>query len=450
MSKRWHISRRRMLKGVGAAIALPMLDAMIAPSLLGRVAADPITAPGAAPIRMAAVFFPNGRWMPNWTPAATGADFSLSPSLAPLKAFQKDLLVLTGLNLKNATALGDGAGDHARSAATFLTGMHPHKTAGADIRAGISIDQMIAQQVGDSTRLPSLEMGLEYAAMAGDCDSGYSCAYPSHISWRTPQSPMPAETDPGQVFDELFGSDDPLAQRRLKQRASILDAVAEDSADLNRQLGRADQAKLDEFTTSIREVEKRIERIRQLGAIKPPAGVARPGDIPTDYGQYMRVMVDLIVLAFRTDSTRVATLMTSHEGNNRPYREVGLSEGYHTLSHHGQDPAKINGVKQIDVYHMQQFAYFLQKLASTPDGDGTLLDHSMILCGSGISDGDRHNHDNLPVLLAGRAGGALSPGRHVRYDSSTPLCNLYLSMMKIMGIDAPRFGDSTGLAAQLA
>jgi hypothetical protein len=453
MSKRWQISRRRVLRGMGAAIALPMLDAMIPSEALRRAAAfaaSPATPPSAAPLRMAAIFFPNGRWMPNWTPADTGANFELPASLAPLESVKKNLLVLSGLTLKNAAALGDGGGDHARSAAAFLTGVHPHKTAGADIRAGVSLDQMIAQHVGEQTRLPSLEMGLEYSAMAGECDSGYSCAYTSHISWRTPQSPMPSESDPGQVFDELFGSDDPNTQIRMKQRSSILDAVAEDAADLNRQLGRADQAKLDEFTTSIREVEKRIDRARQLGIVKPPAGSARPGEIPDDIGQYMRLMFDLLVLAFRTDSTRVATMMTAHEGNNRPYREIGLSEGYHSLSHHGQDPAKIDGVKKIDVYHMKQLAYFLEKLATTPDGDGSLLDHSMILCGSGISDGDRHNHDNLPILLAGRAGGGITPGRHVRYDNYTPLCNLYLSMMKIMGVETPRFGDSTGLATQLA
>jgi hypothetical protein len=327
--------------------------------------------------------------------------------------------------------------------------MHPHKTAAADIRAGVSIDQMIAQHVGDQTRLPSLEMGLESAAMAGECDSGYSCAYTTHISWRTPSSPMPAEGDPGQVFDQLFGSDDPAEMLRMKQRSSILDAVADDAADLNRQLGKSDQAKLDEFTTSIRDVEKRIDRARKLGVVKPPVGSVRPAGIPDELDHYMRLMFDMMVLAFRTDSTRVATMMTAHEGSNRPYRELGLSEGYHSLSHHGNDPAKIDGVKKIDLYHMQQFAYFLEKLAATPDGDGSLLDHSMILCGSGISDGDRHNHDNLPVLLDGRANGAISPGRHVRYDPHTPLCNLYLSMLGIMGVNTPRFGDSTGMISQL-
>jgi hypothetical protein len=451
MNKRWHISRRHVLRGIGAAVALPMLDAMIPAGALRSAAAYGASAApaAAAPVRMAAVFFPNGRWMPNWTPTATGADFALPPSLAPLESVRKHLLVLSGLNLRNASALGDGGGDHARSAAAFLTGMHPHKTAGADIRAGVSLDQVIAQHIGDQTRLPSLEIGLEYAAMAGECDSGYSCAYTSHIAWRTPQSPMPSSGDPGQIFDQLFGSDDPETRLHVKQRSSILDAVAEDAADLNRQLGKSDQAKLDEFTSSIREVEKRIDRARQLGIVKPPAGVARPEDVPDDMGQYMRLMYDLLVLAFRTDSTRVATMMTAHEGTNRPYRELGLSEGFHSLSHHGQDPAKITGIQKIDVYHMQQFAYFLQKLAATPDGDGTLLDHTLILCGSGISDGDRHNHDNLPILLAGRAGGAISPGRHLRYNDTTPLCNVYLSLLKIMGIDLPRFGDSTGMAMQL-
>ncbi len=451
MSRLWSISRRAVLRGLGASIALPLLDAMVPPEAGGRGGSSAAWAVGAgtdraaqAPLRTAFVFFPNGRWMPNWTPRAVGHDFVLPPSLLPLQPVRDQVLILSGLALDNAQAKGDGAGDHARSAATFLTGVHPYKTAGADIRAGISVDQMMAQKIGASTLLPSLELGLDHSALAGDCDSGYACAYVSNISWRSAKTPMSLETDPAALFDRLFGSDDPAVIKRLRYRQSILDMVAEDSKALNRRLGQGDRRKLDEFTTCIREIEQRIAKARFRQPVVRPAGLKRPQGVPETTRDYMRLMYDMLALAFQMDFTRVATLMTAHDGSDHTYSELGLTEGHHTCSHHGNDPAKIEAVKKIDQFHMEQFAYFLEKLRSIRDGDSTLLDHCMIVGGGGISDGDRHNHDELPILLAGGGNGAVTSGRHVRYDKNTPLCNLYLSMLEGMGVAAPRFGDSTG------
>jgi hypothetical protein len=443
------LSRRTVLRGLGASIALPLLDVMIPRSLMGKGASSICSAAtaGAAantPTRMAFVFFPNGRWMPNWTPAQVGSDFSLPASLEPLAPVQNQLTVLSNLALDNAQAKGDGAGDHARSAATFLTGMHPYKTAGANIKLGISVDQVAAQSIGGRTRLPSLELGLEHGGMAGNCDSGYACAYVSNISWRSETTPMSQETDPAAVFEQLFGSDDPAVAKRLRFRQSILDTVADDAASLNSQLGQADRHKLDEFTTAVREIERRIEDMRNQKPILPPTGVKKPDGVPESYQEYTRLMYDMQVLAFQMDLTRISTFMTARDGSDHTYTELGLTEGHHTSSHHGNDPAKIEAVKKIDRFHMQQLSYFLQKLQSIREGDGTLLDHCMILAGSGISDGDRHNHNQLPILLAGRANGAFSPGRHIRCRGSEPLCNLYVSMLQAMDIKTHRFGDSTG------
>ena len=438
------LSRRTLLRGLGVSMALPMLDAMmprLASAALGASAR-------ATPIRTAFLFLPNGMWMPNFTPATTGANFALTPTLEPLKNLATDFSVLSGLTLDAAFAHGDGAGDHARSAAAFLTGIHPKKTGGSDIHLGISVDQVAAQKVGNQTRLPSLELGCDKGKVAGECDSGYSCAYSSNLSWRGERSPLPKEVDPAIVFERLFKASDSAAGaeaavKRNALRKSILDFVTDDAKGLQNQLGTDDNRKLDEFTTSIREIEKRIESARDN-----PTGVLpetdRPSGIPADFSEHQKLLYDMMVLAFRMDLTRISSFMVAHEGSDRHYRDLGINEGHHTCSHHGSAADKIEAIKKIDLYHMRQVAYFLEKLKNTPDGHGSLLDNSMVLLGCGIGDGDRHNHNDLPILMAGRAGGALKPGTHIQYARNTPLCNLYVSMLNIMGVQTKRFGDSTG------
>jgi hypothetical protein len=460
MNSKPMLSRRTLLRGLGTTMALPLLDAMLPAGGLARAAqAIGGTAGGtstmAAPVRMAFMFTPNGMWMPDMIPTAEGANFELPPTLLPLKDFRADINILSGLAQENARSHGDGGGDHARSAAAFLTGVHPYKTSGKDIKLGVSIDQIAAGQVGGKTRLPSLELGLDKGQTAGQCDSGYSCAYTTNISWRGEAQPMPKEIDPASLFDRLFGAPEDRATRettakRMLYRKSILDYVADDSQRLNRRLGSSDQHKLDEFTSSIREIEKRVEIARAQALANPTGpkpedyGARRPEGIPPVFSEHFRLMCDMMVLAFQMDVTRISTLMVAREGSNRTFPEINISDGHHTVSHHGRDADKIAAVKKIDHFHMEQYAYFLGKLKSVKEGDGTLLDNCMIVMGAGIADGDRHSHYDLPILLAGSAGGAIKPGRHIRYPKQTPLCNLFLSMLDPIGAKADRFGDSTG------
>jgi len=443
------ISRRTMLRGLGACVALPMLDVMTPTRVLRGGLVSAAAAPeSSAPLRMAMFFLPNGMNMKCWTPEKEGMDFELPPTLEPLAPVKDQIAVLSGLAQDAAKAHGDGAGDHARSAAAFLTGAHPHKTSGEDIHLGVSMDQVAAKQIGDATRLPSLELGLDKGGVAGECDSGYSCAYVSNIAWSTPTTPLPHETNPAAVFDRLFGSDDDRAAaenrvRRLRDRKSILDFVSDDAKSLDRRLGAADRQKLDQFTTAIREIELRIDKARQQTSPVQLPDEKKPAGAPEDMGEHMRLMGDMLALAFQMDLTRISTFMVARDGSDRTYRQVGVSEGHHAVSHHGRDPKKLEAVAKIDRFHMEQFAYFVQKLASIKEGDGTLLDHCMILYGAGISDGNRHNHNDLPIILAGRGNGGITPGRHVRYHDGTPLCNLYLSMLERMTVKVDRFGDST-------
>ncbi len=439
MTSRHPISRRTVLRGLGTALALPWLEAM--GPLTNWVAGAP--AASAAPNRMAFLYVPNGKNMPDWTPKTEGAGFQLPPILEPLAPVKDDVLVLTGLTADKARPNGDGPGDHARALAAFLTGCQPRKTDGTDIRAGISVDQVAAARLGDQTRLPSLEIGCEQGAMAGNCDSGYSCVYSSAISWRSATQPLPKEVNPKLVFERLFGGPTADRVRRDRDRKSILDFVREDSRDLEGRLGANDQRKLDEYFAAIRDVELRIEKAAKMPEVKP-AGVARPTGIPARMDEHLRLLCDLLVLAFQADVTRVCTFVFANEGSNRPYAFIGVPEGHHDLSHHGNDPKKRAKIRDINRFHVSQLAYLLTKLKSIEEGDGTLLDHCMIAYGSGNSDGNRHNHDDLPILLAGKGCGTIKPGRHLRYARNTPLNNLWVSMLDRIKVGVPSLGDSTG------
>jgi hypothetical protein len=402
-------------------------------------------AEGGPPRRMAFFSVPDGMHMPDWTPKAEGALEVLPPILAPLEPLKSSITVLTGLTLNGGRAQRDGPGDHARAAASFLTGAHPYKTDGKDIRNGISVDQAAAEKIGHLTRFASLELGGERGAQAGNCDSGYSCAYTSNISWRTPNSPMSKEVNPRAVFDRLFGPADVAAEDRARRaeqaqrRKSILDFAAEDAADLRRKLDRSDGRKLDEYLYALREIEGRVQKSEAAG----PAA-RRPAGTPPQFAEHVRLMMDMIVLAFQTDSTRIVTFMYQNEGSNRSYPEIGVRAGHHELSHHGGNRDKQAQISKINRFHLSLLADFLQKLNAVKEGDGTLLQSTMIMYGSGLSDGNRHNHDDLPILLAGRGGGTISSGRHRRYPKETPLTNLYLAMLDRMGAGLPKFGDSTG------
>ena len=440
------LSRRSMLKGLGAAIALPVLDAMTpALSAASRIA-------GAAPRRMAFMYVPNGIIMNQFTPATAGADYELTRLLQPLAAYREDLMVLSGLTLNGGRALGDGAGDHARAASSFLTSAHPVKTSGADIKVGVSVDQMAAQDVGNLTRFPSLELTCEDGRMVGNCDSGYSCAYSNAISWRSPSTPNPGEINPRAVFERLFGEaevDPATRAKRALYSKSILDFVSDDTRRLQGSLGSTDRRKLDEYLASVREIEQRIEKVEKDSASLPAPSMERPAGVPVDFAEHAKLMFDLMVAAFQTDMTRIATLMLGREGSGRAYREIGISDSHHPLTHHRNNPDMVEKVTQINKYHLEQFGYFLGKLKATKEGDGTLLDHSMIVYGSGLSDGNRHQHDHLPVLLAGRGSGAIKPGRHVVYPAETPMANLYVAMLDRMNVKRESFGDSKAELDQL-
>jgi hypothetical protein len=435
-----------VLRGLGTALALPWLEAM------GQMTAWAADGPArrVAPNRLAFLYVPNGKDMPNWTPSATGRLTDLPPILSALAPVKDDLLVITGLAADKARAYGDGGGDHARAMAAFLTGVHPRKTDGNDIRAGISVDQLAAQKIGDQTRLPSLEMACEASGMAGNCDSGYSCVYSSALSWKSPTQPLPKEINPKFVFDRLFSRRGSAEQvRQDAARKSVLDFIREDSRALLTRVGTGDRQKLDEYFTSIREIEQRMQRASTLPAIAVPNGVTAPTDIPASIGEHLRLMCDLLVLAFQTDSTRIATFVFANEASNRSYPELGVNEGHHEISHHGHDPEKIRKVREINKFHVAQLAYLLKRLKSVPEGDGTLLDHCMLVYGSGNSDGDRHNHDDLPILVAGRGGGTIKTGRHVRLSGETPVANLWASLLERMDVRVPFVGDSTGQLAAL-
>ena len=442
------LPRRTFLRGLGTTLALPLLDAMVPAFAATRNTA------GKPACRMGFVYVPNGIIMDRFTPATEGAGFELTPILKPLAPFRDRFLVLSGLAHINGRPLGDGPGDHARAGATFLTGVHPKKTEGVDIHAGISADQIAARELGKRTQLASLEMSLEAPGLLGNCDSGYSCAYTNTISWRTPTTPMPMEVNPRAVFERLFGdgeSTDPAARAaRANEDRSILDSVREDVARLEPSLDSRDRGKLVDYLDSIRDLERRIRMAEQQTAEIELPVMQRPIGVPASFEEHAKLMFDLQVIAFQADLTRIVSFMLAREGSNRTYRTIGVPDPHHGISHHQHDAEKIAKLAKINTHHVEMLAYFLDKLRSTPDGDGNLLDHSMIVYGSSLSDGNTHTHEDLPVLLAGGGAGQIRGGRHLRYPKETPMANLLLTLLDRMGVPAEKVGDSTGKVEHLA
>jgi uncharacterized protein DUF1552 len=446
-----NLTRRHFLRGLGITLSLPVFES-IAP--LGKALAT--TAPKLAvthdgtPMRMAFLYVPNGVNVARWKPVGEGADYQLGETMAPLAGLKEHFQVLSGFEQRLGWSNGDGGGDHARANATILTGARPKKTSGSDIRLGVSVDQFAAQHVGDQTRFGSLELSCDGVRKSGACDSGYSCAYQFNVSWRSETTPVGPESNPRLVFERLFGSgkgserQKSFEMRQARQK-SILDFVLEDANSLERQLGRNDQHKLDEYLTGVREIEQRIQKTERFGALPDPHAET-PAGVPADYQQHIRLMMDMLVLAFQTDSTRISTFMLAHDGSNRDFRPIGVSDGHHNLSHHQNKPEILEKIGKIDLFYTQQLAYFLEKLRNTKDTDGhSILDNSMVVYCSGLSDGNRHAHDNLPVILAGHGGGVLNPGRHVNLGEKTPMTNLYVRMLNVMGVETDRFGDSTAV-----
>ncbi|HKB10228.1 MAG TPA: DUF1552 domain-containing protein [Vicinamibacterales bacterium] len=454
MSMRHHpMPRRTFLRGLGATLALPVLDSML-PSVSAA-------GPSAPPVRLGYVYTPNGivgacdksprPFM--WTPKSAGANVEFGPTMKALEPYREQLNVFSGLAQVTGRALGDGPGDHARATATFLTGVHPRKTGGADFQLGISADQVAAKALGAYTQLSSLELGLEPQPLAGNCDSGYTCAYMS-MSWRGPTSPLPAEINPRVVFERLFGDGDSTDAHaravRLASQKSVLDYVTASLSRLRMAVGAGDKRKLEEYLESVRDIERRIQLAESQNAMLQLPTMERPGAVPDDYLQYTRLMIDMQVVAWQTDMTRVSSLMLGRDGSNRAYREIGISDGHHSISHHQGDNERLDKLIKIDELHVSMFAYLLERLSETPDGDGTLLDHSMVLFGSSISESNIHTHDDLPIVLAGGANGRLKGNRHLVYAKETPLNNLFLNMFDLAGVPhVESLGDSTGRLTDL-
>jgi len=445
MMKRKPILRRTVLRGLGTAISLPLLEAML-PTSRAAIAAAP-----AAPLRMMFFMVPNGAHMPAWTPSTQGPGFTLPATLEPLQKHREYVSVFSGLTLDGARDHGDGAGDHARSGASFLTGAHPRKTDGADIKSSVSVDQVAAQAVGSQSRFASLELGIDGSAQAGNCDSGYSCAYSSNLAWRNESSPLAKENDPSAVFDRLFGNGDSASEgknraARIERRKSVLDFVLDDAKALQTRLGTADKRKLDEYLYAVRDVENRMSHSDKLKVGEDGApNIARPAGIPRDWSEHCKLMMDMTAIAIRSDATRILTFMFGNEGDNKGYPQIGVPEGHHELSHHGKSEEKQAKVQKINHFHMQHFAYLLDHFAGVEEAGSQLLDNCLILYGSGISDGDRHNHDDLPIMMVGKGGGRIKKPTHLQYPKDTPLCNLYLWMLNQVGVKADSFGDSTGV-----
>jgi hypothetical protein len=430
--------RRTFLRGLGAAVALPYLDAMT-PTLARASLIKP-------PVRMAFVYVPNGMDMRNWNMDYEGKLGELPQTLQPLVQHKDDITVLGNLTHNTGRALLDGAGDHGRCGGSYLTGVQVKKSV-TDIRASKSVDQYVADHVGGQTRFPSLEVGLEDSRQAGNCDSGYSCAYTNNLAWRSETQPLPPILNPRMLFERLFGdmagrSPEDRAKRRISRR-SILDFVLEDARRLRGDLGPTDQRKLDEYLASIRQIEEQMKRAEQDNAEIDP-GMDRPYGVPSDFAEHFRLMTDMITVAFQADLTRVVTFLVTREGTSRAYREIGIPDGHHPLTHHRNNPDLMDKVAKINKYHVEQFSNWLTKLKAAEESDGSVLDNSMIVYGAGLSDGNLHTHHDLPTLIAGRGGNSIQTGRRVVYRKETPMCNLHLTMMDRMGVQMDHFGDSTG------
>ncbi len=444
------LPRRTVLRGMGAAVALPLLDAMI-PALSAKSAA-------AAPVkRLGYVYMPNGVAMNHtginyWKPRREGRDFEFSTILKPLEAYREQMLVVSGLSHLQAFAMGDGNGDHVRGTATWLNGVHPKFTQGADVRAGVTADQIAAAELGKYTRVPSLELAIDLNFLVGNCENGYSCTYMNTLSWRTATTPLPTENNPRALFERLFGEGGGPEQRRdqIRRDASVLDMVRDDMSRLRLQLGAGDRARADEYFDAVREVERRLDKSKEDGVVTPEGLERPPVGIPDVFGDHVKLMFDLLWLAYQGDVTRVFTYMFGRETGSRTYPEIGYFDGHHSLSHHGDRPDVIEKYSRVNVYQSQLFAYFLEKMRTTPDGDGSLLDHSLILFGAGLSNPNIHSHTDLPLLLIGGAGGAMDGGRHLACPMDTPMTNLLVTMLDKAGVSVDQLGDSSGRVNVLA
>ena len=434
------LPRRTFLRGMGATLALPFLDAMV-PAMSARAPGTP---------RFAAVYVGNGANMFDWTPPTAGGDFEFSPTLKPLERYRSRTLVFTGLDNYPATDQGDTGGQHPRAAPAFMSSVHPRQTEGADVEAGTTVDQMIAARICRDSKLPSLEVSVDRNDVVGACDHGYACAYMNSISWKTPTMPLPAETNPRFVFERMFGSGDTPEERlaRVEEDRSILDGLSREIARLSGTLGGPDRAKLGEYLDAIRDVEQRITRAESTNdAVDVPD---RPVGVPETFRDYAELMFDLQVLTFQADITRVTSFMMARENINRSYNEIGLPEAHHSMSHHGNNPEKMQDFSKLNTYHVDTLAYYLDKLQSTEDGDGTLLDSTVVLYGSGMSDGNTHNNYSVPVVVVGGRENGLAGNRHLVYPKGTPLANLSLSLLDKFGVQVDAFGDSTGHVSLLS
>jgi hypothetical protein len=439
------IPRRTFLRGAGATVALPLLDAMV-PAL----SAQSTTA--AAPVRrLGFVYIPNGAVMQQWTPAETGSGFALSPILQPLAPYKDQLTVVTGLAHGQAEPLGDGNGEHSRASATWLNGVHPKQTEGADVQAGMTADQIAAAGLGQDTPLPSLELAIDLDGLVGNCENGYSCVYLNTVAWRSATTPLPMENNPRVVFERLFGDGGTTEQRvaEMRRDRSILDSVTDDLATLEREVGGGDRARIDQYLDSVRALERRIQLVEAQSVTVELPDLDRPVGIPGTYEDHVKLMFDLLALAYQADLTRVFTFMLGRELGGRTYPHLGVPDPHHGLSHHRNDPEKLDKLARINTYHMGLFAHFLENLQSTSDGDGSLLDHSMVMYGGGLGDSNDHAHFDLPELVVGGGGGRLRGGRHLRYPKDTPVNNLLVSMLDKAGLPAERFGDATGQIREL-
>lgn len=440
------ISRRGMLRAAGICVGLPWLESLdgVSASAAEPAASGEVGGASAAPRRLVYLYIPNGVNVEQWQVTGSEKAFEFSPTLKPLQRLRDEFTVINGLNHENAAPGPDGNGDHSRATAVYLTGVRPRKTGGSDIRNGVSIDQKISQQIGRFTRLPSLELSTDGPRLTGRCDSGYSCAYQFNLSWSRPDRPVPAEQDPRSAFERLFGAagrGKTNREERHQLRKSVLDFVRDDTRSLARKINPADREKLDQYLTAVREVEQRIERAEHSPEL--PADARPPGGIPETYREHIRTMFDLITLALQTDATRMITFTLAYDGSNRAFPEIGIPEAHHQLSHHRGNPATLEKIARIDRFYVEEFAWFLDRMRSTHEGEGTLLDSSMVVYGGCISEGNQHLHNNLPIVLAGGGGGTLQPGRLLRAPDPTPMCNLHLALARRMGADLDHFGDST-------